>query len=154
MLIRRTLLPTIAVALALVPAATAAATPSGGFEPPPGSPSAGGQGDIYPVGYPVAVLEVPSASLLHRQIQFVLDASTGLDIVSQELRIYEPDGTLVFGLRAYEPPSPDVWANYWPDTTGIHTVTLTVTTAAGYVDSIEHEFLVWRVPEPTSLPPL
>lgn len=74
--------------------------------------------------------------------------------MSQELRIYEPDGALAFWLRAYEPPSPDVWANYWPDTTGTHTVTLTVTTATGYADSTEHEFLVWRVPEPTSLPQL
>jgi hypothetical protein len=174
MLIRRSLAPFLAVALlAVAPTAALAAplpdpelaTPGDWQEldlatPPPTPPTpptdsggpVAGDADVLPYGYPEAVLNAPQVVLLSGSIQFVLDASTGLDIVEQQLHLYDPAGTLVSWLRTTGPPDSGSWLNYRPTTTGAHTATLSVTTAAGYVDTTEHTFMVIQILPPITFP--
>jgi hypothetical protein len=149
-LTRRILLTALATAvLAGSPAAAAGAaqSPPPPFEDPGGG-SAGGDGTIYPEGYPNAVLEMPVLMRPGGMMEVVLDDSTG-DIVEQELRIEDAAGQLWLVIGFDLPPGPDCWLRFSLQTPGLYTATLTVTGPTGYTDSVSRQFLVYeiRLPE-------
>lgn len=128
---------TILTALAAL--AFAAAPAVANATPAPADPYEGGPTDqpVLTANYPQAVLTVPPLVRVGTTVDIVLDASTG-DVAEQELRVYEPDGTLYAYLRDTGPPNANTWVRLRTTEVGTYWATLTVTGPAptGYTDSV------------------
>lgn len=168
MLIRRTLVPSVAAAaLVVVPAATTTATPPAdpGLVTSPGvvvlvsPPSAGGDGGgpaggtggVYPYGYPTPPSTPRPGSCSAARCCSCSTPPPVSTLWSRYSRSGCPAKPIAT-LYADGPPDPDHWVRIWPWTTGWHTATLSVTTAAGCVDTTTHTFLVLEEPPRVELP--